>query len=91
MSFRKLLAFIGVVAVSHPRTWINSFFLLGLITGITLHGAFGAWLGSLVGQTHYGFYLGLALYSMYMVTHMDEIDHKLEEQVLKLESMKELL
>ena len=82
------MALIGDFATSHPRTWLYSFMLLGMATGLAIYGGVGYWLGGFVGHATTGMYLGTAWYAYWFATQVETISAAVDHWVQALESLR---
>ena len=87
----SVLELVGEVATTHPRTWIYSFFAVGMAVAFGLYAGFGLWLGGLFGYATYGMYLALAWYGYWFIQNVEVLKSQADFQIAQLEEFRSLL
>ena len=75
------------MAFNYPKTWIYSWSLFGMATGLAIYAALGAVIGLAFGAPALCAQLGMASYAMWFATKVDAIKANADSYVQLLKEM----
>jgi len=82
----RFIQFCDNVVLDHPKAWIYSFTLLGMVYGLAINGSLGAAIGLAFHRPDVGAELGMAAYAMWISTKVEAIKAHANELIETLEA-----